>query len=512
MVSSSGISFSGLGSGLDTQAIVAQLVSIERIPINTIQGRRGEEQRKLDLVGQLGDLVKKLQTKAEALSTPDEFYSYTSTISDESVATVTTDSNAAPGTHILDVQRLAASDRWAFDSVSSRDTNLASGDGEQVSFKVGTTDYSLTLDPDDSSLDSIASQIEAMAGDMVSASVVNTGTESSPSYQMVISSKVSGEEGRITDLFSNVGLGPGATGEGLNINYSPPGADGESQSDNNITVGNDALAEVNGLLIRRSTNSFTEVIEGVTIDLRAQNQGEPVTISIDSDRTAVRGRIDEFVATYNEVMDFIDTQSTFTPSTDEDDNGGSTGLLFGDTIVNSVKRSIQNALFNVDIDTAINDSEGYSTLNLIGIEQDREGRLSVNSEVFDEKFTANLPALMDLFADTDGFDNGDAEPNTPGYTVDTSADTGLMDRLVRSIDQMFGTQDSGDLDFNIEGIFDLRKGAIEDSIKRYDSQIERREERLEGYEQRLVLQYARLEEIMGGLNAQGLALNAAFGG
>ena len=107
--------------------------------------------------------------------------------------------------------------------------------------------------------------------------------------------------------------------------------------------------------------------------------------------------------------------------------------------------------------------------------------------------------------------NGDAEPNTPGYTVDTTADSGLMDRLVRSIDQMFGTQASGDLDFNIEGIFDLRRGAIEDSIARYDGQIERRELRLEGYEERLVLQYARLEEIMAGLNAQGSALNAAFG-
>ncbi len=512
MVSSSGISFSGLGSGLDTQAIVAQLVSIERIPINTLQSRRGTEQRKLDLVGQLGDLVKNLQEKAEALSTPDEFYSYSSTISDESVATVTTDSNAQPGTHILDVQRMAATDRWAFDAVSVRDRNLASGEGEQISFKVGTTEYSLTLDPDESSLDSIASQIEAMAGETVSASVVNTGTEASPSFQLVLSSKVSGEEGRLTDIFSNVGQGPSATGEVLKLNYSPPSADGEPQSDNNITVGNDALAEVNGLLIRRSTNSFTEVLEGVTIDLRAQNQNGPVTITIDSDRTEVRGRIDEFVASYNEVMSFIDAQSTFTPSTDEDDNGGTTGLLFGDSIVSSVKRSIQSALFDVDIDTAINDSEGFSTLNLIGIEQDSDGQLSVNSAIFDEKFTENLPALMDLFADTDGFDNGGALPNTPGYTVDVSADSGLMDRLVRSIDQMFGRQESGDLEFNIEGIFDLRESAISDTIERYDSQIERREERLDSFEERLILQYATLEEVMAGLNAQSSALNAAFAG
>ncbi|MEM8714124.1 MAG: flagellar cap protein FliD N-terminal domain-containing protein, partial [Planctomycetota bacterium] len=151
MVSSSGISFSGLGSGLDTQAIVAQLVSLERIPINTIQNQRNAEQRKLDLVGQLGDLVKTLQDRAEDLSTPEQFFAYISTVSDESVASVTTDSNAQPGTHLVDVQRMAASDRWAFDSVSTRDVNLASDEGEQISFKVGTTDYSLILDPDLSS-------------------------------------------------------------------------------------------------------------------------------------------------------------------------------------------------------------------------------------------------------------------------------------------------------------------------------------------------------------------------
>ena len=67
MVSTSGISFSGLGSGLDTNAIVSQLIAVERIPINVLQGRKSTEQKRLDLVGQLGDLVKTLQDKADDL-------------------------------------------------------------------------------------------------------------------------------------------------------------------------------------------------------------------------------------------------------------------------------------------------------------------------------------------------------------------------------------------------------------------------------------------------------------
>ncbi|MEL6431828.1 MAG: flagellar filament capping protein FliD, partial [Planctomycetota bacterium] len=334
MVSNTGISFSGLASGLDTDAIIRQLVAIERLPIQSLESRRSTESRRLDLVGQLGDLVQSLQEKADALSTPAEFYAYSATVSDETKATVTAGTNAQPGTHTIDIQRLAATDRWAFDAVSSRDENLTSEAGEQISFRVGTTDYTLTVDPDDSSLDDLASQIEAMAPDDISASVVNTGTESSPSYQLVIASTESGEENRITDIFSNVGQTGSVSTSPLTIAYTAPDGSGNATSSNNVTVGNDALAEINGLLVRRADNSFSDVIEGVTIDVNATTDGDPLQVTIDPDREAVRGRVDEFVTAYNDVVEFINQQSTFTPG-EGDDSGTTGGLLFGDSLLGS---------------------------------------------------------------------------------------------------------------------------------------------------------------------------------
>lgn len=510
MVSNSGISFSGLGSGLDTNAIVRQLVAIERLPIQTLQSRRGTEQRRLDLVGQLGDLVKTLQNRADDLSTPEKFFAFTASISDENAAGVTTNSLAEEGTHTLDVQRLAAIDRWAFDAVASRDVNLTSEANEQISFKVGTTDYTLTVDPDNSSLDQLAGQIEDMTGGDVDASVVNTGTESSPSYQLVLASDASGEEGRITDIFSNIGQ-TGAGGDSpLTIAYSAPDTEGNATSANNITVGNDALAVINGLTVRRSTNSFSDVLVGITIDVRALTESGEATITIDPDRAAVRSQIDSFVNAYNEVVDFINQQNTFTPGEGED-AGTTGGLLFGDSLLGNVRRSIRSALFDVDPSVVAADTEGFSTLTLVGIQQDRDGKLSVDSTTFDEKFTENLPALMDLFADTDGFDNGGAEPNTPEYYQDTTADGGLMNQLSRAIDQMFGVLDANE-DITVQGIFDVREDAINATIERYDEQITRREDRLETYEETLILRFARLEELMGGLNAQGAALANTLGG
>ena len=79
---------------------------------------------------------------------------------------------------------------------------------------------------------------------------------------------------------------------------------------------------------------------------------------------------------------------------------------------------------------------------------------------------------MDLFADTDGFDSGGADENTPGYYEDTTADGGLMNQLSRA-DQMFGVLGTNG-DVTVQGIFDVREDAIEAAIERYDDQITRR--------------------------------------
>ena len=69
-----GISFTGLASGLDTQAIVQQLVALERIPIQQIEFQKTVAKEKLDLIAALSDLVKGLQEKAAALATTNAFF------------------------------------------------------------------------------------------------------------------------------------------------------------------------------------------------------------------------------------------------------------------------------------------------------------------------------------------------------------------------------------------------------------------------------------------------------
>ncbi|MDA1263457.1 MAG: flagellar filament capping protein FliD [Planctomycetota bacterium] len=507
MVNSSGISFSGLASGLDTQAIVKQLLALERIPIQLLETKKQTAQKKLDKLGDFGAKLKDLQSKADNLATTDGFYAWAVQSSDPSVATINATGGAQSGVHTLEVLELAAVDRWAFDAVIDPSTDLATADGQQLVFEVGTTQYSLTINQSQSSLNEIASAIEDMVGDDVNAEVINAGTAGNPKYRLVLSSGQPGEDNRIANIVTDI--------PGLGLTYTPPDANGDPTSANNLTVGSNALVLVDDLPVERTTNDLSDVFEGLEINLLSTTEvGQPITFSIDPDKESMRENIDAFISSYNDVLGFINTQSSFTPA-EEDGEAGTAGELFGDPILSRVRSTLNRALFYANVEDVANDTQGYSTLSLVGIKQGNDGTLSIDETRFDEKIAENIHLFADLFVDSDGFDNGDAEPNTEEFYTDTTADSGLAATLSREIDRMFGTYD-GPIDSDtgdhivLDALFDLKEDTIRDSMKRFDSQIETMERRLEGFERNLVLRFARLEELMAALNAQGAALSNAF--
>ena len=64
-----GISFGGLGSGLDTGAIIDALLKLESQPIKILEGRKALEQKKIDLLGTLKGHIDALRDKARDMGT-----------------------------------------------------------------------------------------------------------------------------------------------------------------------------------------------------------------------------------------------------------------------------------------------------------------------------------------------------------------------------------------------------------------------------------------------------------
>jgi len=483
--------FGGLASGLDTNTIIQQLIAIERLPIQKLEAQKATEQSRLDLVGTLSGLVKSLQTSAAALGSADSFLSYTASVSHEGIANVTATGEAQSGSHTLLVEQLAQADRWSFDGVSDPSANLASADGQSVSFSVNGTTYDAPVTAGSSSLYDVANAINQAAGDDVTASVVNAGTQSAPDWQLVLAADETGVDFAVSGLSSSIA--------GLSIDNTVGGA-------NHVAQASNAIAVIDGITVERATNTFDDVLEGVTINLLSADPSQEVTIQVGADNEAITSRIEDLVDAYNEVVSFINGQNAYS------EESGAGGALFGDNLLSQVKRTIDDALFNVDIATVQADTEGYSTLGLVGINRENDGTLTIDGEKLAAKLDGNLEALVDLFADLDGFDNGGAAVNTPGYYVDSGTiDSGLASSLDRAIESMFGILDNvGGV--TISGIFDSRTEAITARIDGFNDRIEARENYLIQYEQRLVRRFTALEELMSGLNSQGAALQNALSG
>jgi flagellar hook-associated protein 2 len=481
------ISFGGLGSGLNTGAIIDALLSIERIPIEKLEQRKEDEQKKLDLLNQLKGHVAGLREASSKIASLAGFLSYQATVSHEGYATISAGGSATAGGHTLRIDSLAASDRWAFDGVAAKDVDLATADGQGVSFTYDGVDYDVALTADASSLEEIAAAISDATDGVLSVSVVNSSTEAAPSWQLVIAGKETGADFRITDLASSIaGLTIDGTGADLN---------GVPQSVNHIAVGSNAVALIDGLQVTRNDNDFSGVIEGVSIQATTADPSTTISFTIEPDKESVQTTVQGWLDSYNKVVSFINAQSQY----DEDD--GPSGPLFGDSALRTLRSTLTSTLFGQSAAQAEGDVEGYGTLKLLGIDSAADGTLTINATKFSEKLDANLEAFADLFVDSDGFDNGGAAVGTPGYYQDTTADSGLADDLMRAIDAIVKPYNDGNGN-SYKGLFDARKQSINANIKLFEKQIEEREFRLEKYEAQLVAKFAALESTMARLNAQ----------
>jgi len=491
---SGGITFGGLGSGLDTGAIIDALMEIERRPLDLIQAKKKSEQDKLDLLGTLKGHVQDLRDKAEELSTMGGFLHFQVQPSEEGFASFSVSSGASAGAHTLTVQSLATADRWAFDAVADPAAQLATADGQSISFTYQGTLYDVPVTQGDSSLNGIAGAIRDATDGALSVSVVNTGTETTPTWQLVLAGTETGVDARLTGITSTVA--------GLTIDGTPPDPSGNALSQNNITVGMNAMALVDGLQVTRSDNDFSGVVEGVGITVTKADPDTTISFTVDPDKEAIKTGVQDFIDQYNAVIDFINGQSKYS----EED--GPSGALFGDPALRSVRNTLVKSLFGQTLTQVQGDLQGYGTLKLLGIEASTDGRLSINDAQFDEKLDGNLQAFSDLFVDSDGFDNGGALPGTPEYYVDQTPDSGLADDLMRAIDTLVERYDDGQGN-SYKGLFDARTDSVNAKIKSYDKQIDQQEYRLGQVEDQLVARFTALESLMADLNSQSAYLQQA---
>jgi flagellar hook-associated protein 2 len=177
-----------------------------------------------------------------------------------------------------------------------------------------------------------------------------------------------------------------------------------------IVSGEDALINIDGIDVESSENTINDVLNGVTLNLKASDETTTVTLNIERDISGIADKIQSFVDTYNEVSSYITEQQAY--DTEKKTTGG---ILFGDGTLSSVKSDLSSLLVNPIWGV----SSQFSILGLAGINLDNEGQLSLDSSKLTGFLESNFYDIQQLFTATGSSDTGAME--YVSSTMDTKA-------------------------------------------------------------------------------------------
>lgn len=274
----SGISFSGIGSGIDTGSIVERLIAVESLPLQRMQARQKQINQTQSVFSAFRTRLQALSTAASALNTPTAFSPIGANSTNTATATITAESSASSGTYNLSVTRLAQAQKVA--SAARPDTTSTLG-LTPGSFVINGKE--VTVDGSDS-LRSLAQKINsANAG--VTASLIDGG---SGNAFMTLTANATGAVNRIqmADLsgstLSSLGLvgGTAAIRESITNGAASVGFSSPSSTFRTLLPGmtGSPTFEVNGTTItvdpetdtlQSLANKITSTVAGVTATVRA---------------------------------------------------------------------------------------------------------------------------------------------------------------------------------------------------------------------------------------------------
>ncbi len=369
------ITAGGVGSGLDIEGIVYQLMQLERIPVVKLESKNKELDSQLSAYGKLRSSLSSFQTAMEGLGDLDKFKVFSSVSSDEDVLTASTTSSAASGTYSLEVTRLAQNHKvgsTGTEAIASGDIftgtleiTLGSNTAPQFTVNTGT---GMTLSQ---IRDEINNSVDNPG---ITATVLNLGTSD---QKLVLTSDESGEENAMTTIVDNT------------TNTSNNLATLSLDTINKNSVGGDlvSLAEldsafsIDGYDINSSSNDISDVIDGISLELKGIGSSQ---LTLSRDNESIEKSVEDFVDSYNDLYDVIQKLSK--------------GDLAGD----STLRSMQSAIRNV-YSSAISGLTGtYNAPYQLGIKTDgSSGKLTLDKEQLREALDNDFASVAEVFANDD---------------------------------------------------------------------------------------------------------------
>ncbi|MGM0445231.1 MAG: flagellar filament capping protein FliD [Bacillota bacterium] len=448
----SDLSLSGLSTGMDTQSIIEQLVQLEAEPIYEYQKEISELEETKGAWRDVNSRLDKLKNSTTDLKLSSTFNSHRANSSNEDTVTASASNDSLDANYNVTVKSTAQVQRIAGSQMSSSVNplnELTGFDSLQPNNTININGTDITI-YDTDTLNDVSNKInDADAG--VRASIVDR--------HLVLETTETGVENaldstKITDVNGLL--------EGLGVINT------DGTIANELQAASDAEIDVNGLTgITSSTNTFSDVVEGVTFNVNPEAEVDSsATIAVSKNTQKAVDGVKAFVDQYNSTMNFLDGKTDY----DQEEEKGA--ILQGDNTANRLQMRLRE-----QVTSKIKDTGDYQTLNAVGVEIDRDGVMSFDSAKLEEALQNSPEEVTNLFtaiSDTEGYD-------------------GMAVRMDSYLDQLMQTN---------TGLIPRRLDFYDNRIDNLNDDIEDVERKVEMTRERYVEQFSAMEEAISEMQSQ----------
>jgi flagellar hook-associated protein 2 len=372
------ISSLGVGSGMDINSLVSQLVAAERAPKDS---RLTREDAKLtaefSALATLKGALAGLQSASRSLRDAESFALSRTVVSDEEFFTASGTGEAVPGSYDIRVEQLATAARLG-SGVYPGGAGSVVGTGT-LTIAVGTQSFDVVLTEDTDTLAQIRDEINSAAGNtVVRATLIG---DASGSY-LSLASLASGADQDITVSVTGATAGLQTLANDLN----------DFDADVDVAA-QDAIVHVSGYEIHGATNSISGAIDGVTLNLKKVTAGtDTVSLAVQRDDAAIQKKAENFVAAFNAVAQQVKSLGRYDAATK------TAGTLLGDSLLRGIDTQLRRMLSEPVAGT----TGSYRTLTSLGIELTANGTLQLDAAKFKAALAADPDAAGRVFSSESG--------------------------------------------------------------------------------------------------------------
>jgi len=374
------ITATGIGSGLDVESLVSQLVLSDVQPVeNRLNTKEATYLAQLTAYGSVKSALAKFQTAAASASAASQYTGKLASTSSSDAVTATAEPSAAVADYAVDVVSLATAQSLASGAFSATTETLGTGTltislgtvtydsvaGSVTGFtqKSGTSAVSVVIDSSNNTLTGVRDALNAASAGL-NASVVNDGS----GYRLVIQSNTTGAENAISISVDDTGDSNSTDNAGL------------SQLAFNESVANilqtgsgaDAAIKINGLDVTSPSNTVSGAVEGVSFTLKKITSGA-ATVAITKDTAKATAGINGLINGFNQLNAELNSLTAYNAAASR------SSVLTGDATLRNLASNVRASL-----NAAVANSGGqYSTLAELGITTNViDGSLSLNNTKF----------------------------------------------------------------------------------------------------------------------------------